>query len=539
MIMKIILTTLLSFTSFFTLLSQPVVDFELFASGSLNSIVDIRNAGDDRLFAVLQGGLIRVVDADGMVQQTPFLDVRNKVVSGGERGLLGLEFHPDFQNNGLFFINYTRSGDGATVISKWSVNAEDPSMADDTSEQIIIVIPQPHSNHNGGDIKFGPDGYLYIGMGDGGSGGDPANYSQNHQSLLGKMLRIDVNVDEGYRIPDDNPFAMDDFTLDEIWALGVRNPWRFSFDAVTNDLWIADVGQNAFEEINRVSAASTGAENYGWRCYEGNSPFNLNGCGDEESYTFPVYDYSHSNGDQSVTGGYVYRGEDFPALNGKYIYGDFNSGRIFMLEEDNGNYSNSQIGSLGEFQISTFGVDVRNELYVAARGQGAIYRITEFCEGYKPTLTEQDGVLFVALNGSEWSDDFVLSWYDDTGFVTENQDSIFIPEQSGTYYVVLTHERGCELESDPVSVIVSSTTDKQDPVVVKVFPNPFANSFTIQTIFPIEVEAVLMDINGRRLDARVIPPDSQFIWNSDLPAGLYVIQIITNNGIWNYRVVKK
>jgi glucose/arabinose dehydrogenase len=524
----------------FSLFSQPVVNLVPFASSSdLSGIVGLTHAGDERLFSVLQNGIIRIVNPDGQVIREPFLDIRNKVSTGGERGLLGLAFHPDYQQNGIFFLNYTRTGDGATVVSRWQVLADNPNIADIQSEKIIITIPQPQSNHNGGDIKFGPDGYLYIGMGDGGGGGDPGNFSQNRQSLLGKMLRIDINVDEGYRIPEDNPFAMDDFTLDEIWGLGLRNPWRFSFDVQTGDLWIADVGQNAVEEINMVSSDSQGGENYGWRCYEGNRPFNLNGCNDPEVYVYPVFEYTHQNGDRSITGGFVYRGEDFPALNGMYIFGDFVSGRVFMLDSIEGEYQSSMVGNVGEFQLSTFGEDVRNELYVTARGSGSIFRVTDFCEAYFPVITNVDGLLTVNLNGGEWNEDILIEWYDDFGFLFETQDSIFIPDASGSYYVVLSHSAGCIFESEPIAVIVSSSTIIFDRPVIDVFPNPFNNKFTIESNFEFEVDVVLLDMMGKRLDAQVVPPDSRFSWYSNLPTGHYILKIATPDGHWIKKLVKK
>ncbi|WP_321539555.1 PQQ-dependent sugar dehydrogenase [Flavobacterium piscinae] len=251
------------------------------------------NAGDDRLFVVQRGGLIRIVNPNGTVNTTPFLSLTSIITAGGERGLLGLAFHPDYATNGRFYVNYTRSGDGATVIARYNVSDTDENIANANSGEILLTIAQPFSNHNGGSLNFGPDGYLYIGMGDGGSGGDPNNYGQNLNSLLGKMLRIDVNGETGYTIPADNPYA-DIAGEDEIWSVGMRNPWKFSFDRQTGDLWIADVGQNAIEEINKAASSEAGL-NYGWRCYEGNSPYNTTGCGGSSNYTFPVAQYTHAS----------------------------------------------------------------------------------------------------------------------------------------------------------------------------------------------------------------------------------------------------
>ncbi len=248
---------------------------EVIASG-LQAPVFITHAGDNsgRLFVLEQPGRIRVIK-QGMLLSTPYLDITSLVLYGGERGLLGLAFHPNYKQNGTFYVNYTRQTDGATVIARYRVSATNPDLADSASATILMIIPQPYANHNGGCLQFGQDGYLYIGMGDGGSGGDPQNYAQNINSLLGKMLRIDVNNGNPYAIPPDNPYVNRD-GADEIWALGLRNPWRFSFDRLTGDLYIADVGQNAWEEVNFQAANAQGGINYGWRCREGAHPYNSN-----------------------------------------------------------------------------------------------------------------------------------------------------------------------------------------------------------------------------------------------------------------------
>ena len=257
---------ILLLTTFNISFSQSVI-LESFGP-TFNSPVEIKNAGDERLFIVEKSGKIKILNSDGSVNSTPFLDIEDRVsISGNERGLLGLAFHPNYPENPYFFVNYTNNS-GNTTISKFSVSSNE-NIAN-TNETILLTINQPYANHNGGCINFGPDGNLYIGMGDGGSGGDPQNYSQNTNSLLGKMLRINVNSGV-YSIPDDNPFGS------EIWSTGLRNPWKFSFDSENGNLWIADVGQNEFEEINLVIDNPSNI-NYGWRCYEGNEPYNTSGC---------------------------------------------------------------------------------------------------------------------------------------------------------------------------------------------------------------------------------------------------------------------
>lgn len=311
----------------------------------------------DRLFVVDQPGEIYVYQ-DGAMLETPFLDISSIVNDqGNEQGLLGLAFHPDYAENGYFFVNYTAQ-DGSTVVARYSVSADDPNLADPDSEEVVIWIEQPFANHNGGMLAFGPDGYLYIGMGDGGSAGDPNNNGQDPFTLLGAMLRLDINT-EPYAIPLDNPFADGTEGRPEIWAIGLRNPWRFSFDRATGDLYIADVGQNQYEEVNFQPADSTGGENYGWNIYEGRHSYE----GQELDGTVkPIAEYSHDLG-CSVTGGYVYRGSELPELEGVYLYADYCSGTIFWLKNTDGEWEGDVFMNT-DSPISSFGEDANGEIYV-------------------------------------------------------------------------------------------------------------------------------------------------------------------------------
>lgn len=337
--------------------------------------VDIQNSGDgtNRLFVLEQRGIIWVFENQSNVStKKVFLDLTEKVASGGEMGLLGLAFHPNYKSNGFFFLDYTMNNPRRTVISRFKVSA-DINVGDKTSEIVLMQIEQPYSNHNGGQISFGPDGFLYISLGDGGSGGDPRNNAQNLASLLGKILRIDVDRNDSgknYTIPNDNPFKGN--TLghkEEIYAYGLRNVWRFSFDLITKNLWAADVGQNAWEEINLIKKGG----NYGWRCYEGNHPYNTSGC-NSTNYIKPIWEYGHnSEGGYSITGGFVYRGKNASEFTGKYIYGDFVSGSIWALEYSNNNVKNSLLFK-GANVVSTFGVDEKQEIYFANYSNGKIYK---------------------------------------------------------------------------------------------------------------------------------------------------------------------
>ena len=320
----------------------------------------LTHAGDDRLFVVEQPGRIRIVRG-GRVLDAPFLDIGAKVNSrANEQGLLSVAFDPAYTSSGLFYVNYTRQPDGATVVERYRVS-DNPDAADPNSGEVLLSIDQPEANHNGGQLQFGPDGHLYIGMGDGGGGGDrhgTIGNAQDDTALLGKMLRMDVRSGDV-----------------SIWAKGLRNPWRFSFDRATGDLYIADVGQNAYEEVNFQSASSAGGENYGWRILEGLHCYNPQENCDGAGLTLPVAEYSHDSG-CSVTGGYVYRGRAYPWLEGLYVFADYCSGMVWSLERSApGEWVMTEVLEV-RVTVSSFGEDAAGELYLAGHNEGAIYRLT-------------------------------------------------------------------------------------------------------------------------------------------------------------------
>ncbi|BFO67202.1 PQQ-dependent sugar dehydrogenase [Chryseobacterium sp. KCF3-3] len=344
---------------------------EEFATG-LTSPVEITNANDNRLFVVQQDGIIKIIQPNGTINTTHFLNIGSKITFGGERGLLGLAFHPQYSTNGYFFVYYNNLS-GNIIVARYSVSSTDPNVADPASEKILLNIPKPFDNHNGGSIHFAPDGKLWIITGDGGSGGDPNNNAQNKNVLLGKMLRIDVDATGPYNIPPDNPFAGAGVDgADEIWAYGLRNAWKFSFDLTTGNAMIADVGQGAIEEINKMPITTAGL-NYGWRCYEGNNAYNTAGCAAQSTMTFPVAVYNHSGGKCSITGGYVYRGSQYPSLQGKYFFADYCSSQIGILDTNNAiTWTTPYSGN----NFSTFGEDYQKGLYVADLSNGKIFKIS-------------------------------------------------------------------------------------------------------------------------------------------------------------------
>ena len=359
--------------------TEPEVDLVPIVAKGIQSPLYLTHAGDGsgQLFVVEQPGTIRVI-VQGILQNKPFLDITNRVLSGGERGLLGLAFHPKHRQNGRFFVNYTRRDDGATVLAEY--RRQGLSLQASTEERTLMVVPQPYANHNGGMVTFGPDGFLYIGRGDGGSGGDPQNRAQNPAELLGKILRIDVDGAEPYAIPSDNPYARAG-GRPEIFATGVRNPWRFSFDRATGALWLADVGEKRWEEIDLVTRGG----NYGWRIMEGTHCFLPEKNCHIEGLTMPVFEYGHDQGRCSITGGYVYRGRNLPTLQGSYLFGDFCSGEIFVVAIVNGVEAGNEPHLLRKtgMRISSFGEDETGEVYVVDH-RGALYRLGPF-----PSLSDR------------------------------------------------------------------------------------------------------------------------------------------------------
>lgn len=366
---------------------------------TFTSPVFITHPGDgtNRVFIVQQNGTIRVMNNDSSASSAPiFLNITNKVIAGGESGLLGLAFHPNYSSNRYFYVYYTRAGDGTLIVSRFTTFAGNPNKADSLSELNLLTVPHPNfSNHNGGALMFGADGYLYAGMGDGGSGGDPNNNGQNVNSMLGKIHRIDVNNPSGgnnYGIPPGNPFAAGGGRA-EIFCWGLRNPWRISQDPVTKTIYCGDVGQGFWEEVDTISVG----KNYGWRCYEGNHPYNTSGCGAISNYTFPIKEYYHTGGACSITGGYVYRGSRIPVLTGRYIYGDYCNRNVWKLFYNSGVVNDTVLIGQLPSNLLSFGVDKNNEIY-ACCANGVIYKFNYIPIGIKGNSNHVPGLFKIEQN---------------------------------------------------------------------------------------------------------------------------------------------
>jgi glucose/arabinose dehydrogenase len=447
-----------------------------FPNLTFSSPLDLQHAGDgtDRIFVVERAGIIKVFQNSANTSQVKiFLDITDRVVSGGELGLLGLAFHPDYENNGYLYVNYTSQNPNLhTRISRFKVTDTNPDSADKNSEQIILTYDQPYSNHNGGCVAFGPDGYLYIASGDGGSGGDPQNNSQNVNNLLGKILRIDIdNPAPGlfYSIPPNNPFVDSTGTVrKEIFAWGLRNPWRFSFDSETGTIWCADVGQDAWEEIDIIQ----NGKNYGWRCYEGNHPYNLNGCNYPE-YIFPVWEYSHSIG-ASITGGYVYRGPNVPEIFGHYIYGDYSSKKVWALKYDGITPPINTLLLTAPGSITSFGVDKNNELYIVSF-DSKIYRFLPTASIIAPSNLNGLGAMLL----SNPPDVIVmLDWNDNS----DNEEGFIIERKTiGSDFVIIDSVQANQNSFVDINVIDSTIYIYRVRAFAGNVYSGYSNSVTVTT----------------------------------------------------------
>ncbi len=466
-----------------------------FATG-ISQITDVAHAGDERLFVTQQAGLIRIVQPDGSILPTPFLSL-SVLNSGNEQGLLGIAFDPDYATNGYFYVNYTfGSGSGSTRISRFTVSA-DPNVADPASEEILYTRQQPATNHNGGDLDFGPDGYLYVGFGDGGGANDTQNNAQNMATVLGKMIRIDVHSASPYAVPPDNPFVSTPGVLPEIWASGLRNPWRFGFDTETGDLWIGDVGQNAWEEVDFWPAGDNSGPNFGWRCREGlvaTPGVSQAGCGTAADYDAPVQVHVNNPGTQwcSVIGGRVYRTDEYYRLIGRYIYTDYCYGRIFSLHPDGvGGWTSEQLTTSAITGLTVIAENASGDLYAGSRNTSTLYRIEDVCPMAQPTI-EQDGNELTATEGLSYV------WYFNGEVISGATGQTIDIEANGDYHVVVNFGPNCQLASEVGDYIWSGLSDI-DAEQVTIHPNPARDQMIIEGL-PKEVDQlVFVDMSGREV----------------------------------------
>ena len=527
--------------------SQPTLNYRRVIT-SLSAPVEIVSApdGSNRLFVVQKVGSVKVFDKFYNFLGD-FVTVSGITING-ERGLLSMTFHPNYKTNGLFFVYYTTTL-GDIEISRYKVSGN-PNKADTTSRTIIITIPhRVAANHNGGRLSFGADGYLYFATGDGGNGGDPPNNSQNGKILLGKMLRIDINNPNpplNYSIPPDNPFVNDSTIADEIWALGLRNPFRWSFDRRTHDMWIADVGQGAREEINFGKAGSTKGINYGWRCYEGKIAYNPSGCKPADQYISPIFDYTHNltTGGSSVTGGYVYRGSEYPSLNGYYIFADYISNNQWMISDSSNAWIIKQQSGAFPRNIVGFGESEDGSLYACSITEGAVYKLEAFT-GVQVNILDFTGAERLGISQLGWvaTEQNILQYEvessnDSINFVKEGVVTARnrLPENS---YRFADNIRGTQRKFYRLRIInKDGKWDYSKTIVVTnnfaltnfIFPSIIRNSVLSFHTSDIYDNILLFGVNGtvflhkdiRGLKGRIDIPVS------NLPKGMYLVKISNN-----------
>lgn len=501
--------------------------------------VYVTHAGDDRLFVVERQGVIKIITDSMQVSSTPFLDITFEVNSSGttgdEQGLLGLVFDPDYATNGFFYVNYIFGpGSGTSRISRFQVS-DDPDVADPATETVLYTLVQPYSNHNGGCMQFGPDGYLYCGFGDGGSANDPSGNGQNMGTALGKMLRLDVSQhNDTFVIPPSNPFVDTQDTLPEIWASGLRNPWRFSFDRLTGDLWIGDVGQGAWEEVDHWPAGDDSGPNFGWRCREGfvaTPGINQSGCGDASAYVDPVAAINHgTQGWCAVIGGYVYRGPAFPHLYGKYIFTDYCNGDFITLGEENVLDTLMLSNNAG---YSGFGEDVDGEMYVVDVVNNNVKKIVDACPMPDPVVLVE-GAELTAPSAGSWQ------WYFNGTAIPGADDQTYTATENGSYSVQADYGGPCQLFSAPVSVVVTDIRTV-DGATLSLWPQPAQDVIHVGARAPAlaDVRIDLMDATGRVVRTVRWPAgtDQVTVGTAGLARGTYILRGTRIAGTWR-RIVE-
>jgi glucose/arabinose dehydrogenase len=532
--------------SAFNLNSQPVASFNPVISSGLTNPVDIVSANDgtNRIFIAEQGGTIKAYDNNFNLLNNNFLTITGNFTTGGERGLLSLAFHPDFENNRYFFVYYTNAAGGINI-DRFQVLTTDPNQADAATQTNIMTVVKPvaFGNHNGGKLNFGADGNLYFALGDGGGTGDPRNFAQRGDSLWGKMVRINVDnftTAPFYTIPADNPFVADPNVLDEIFSLGLRNPWRWSFDKLNGNFWIADVGQGAREEVSVLAPAQASGANYGWRCYEGFIPYIATGCLPASNYEPPIFDYPHNNatGGFSITGGYVYRGSLYPAMYGYYICADYVSGNVWVINATT--FATSiQTGVLSN--VAAFG-ELENGELVALSRNGVLYRVftntalslklTDFngyaAGNYKQlnwqTADEKEVLQFEV----EYSSDGVL--FKKAGTITAKNENIavytfrhYVQNNVVFYRLKMLHQNG-DIEYSKVIAVKNKRTEYQ-PVIYFYNGNPRA--IWLNTSPNEKATFQLFNLNGQAVMQKENYLNNAIIDLQKIPAGLYIGKIIT------------
>lgn len=504
---------------------------------------------DGNFLLIEKSGNVETLDADGN-HLNSVLDVSDHIGSAdGEQGLLGLAVHPAYPDSPYIYLNHTDENDN-TAIVRYTFYPDSTSI-DTATRKVLLTIEQPYSNHNGGNIVFGPDDYLFIGMGDGGSAGDPENRAQDLTTLLGKILRIDVNGDDPYGVPEGNPFVDSTDVQPEIWSYGWRNPWRFSFDRETGDMWVGDVGQGEVEEISFEVRDTVGGQNYGWRCYEGDQEYDTSiGC--DGPFEAPLITRNHSTGDASIVGGYRYRGPD-TSLQGNYIFGDFISGNIYMAvlsDLDTPTVDTLMIiDNIGN--IASFAEDSDGSLFALSLS-GSIFRIGSAADSTgcdtllapELALLDKDGDSTALVTDSTFAQ--YVWFYSESSDqkadfepVDTTEEYLFYPLESGNYYVAVSDTAGCTGESDIVNVTLSEAVSALEFFDIKVFPNPVSDFMTIRTNEVLKNARIDIINSQGRLIRQVQSQLPGTVLMQNLPSGLYFVKFMTDRKYFVTKVFKE
>ncbi len=512
--------------------TAPPVEVQLVPwANNIQYITDIADPGDGRLFVASQGGSIWVVTDSMTVLPDPFLNIYWLVMSSGEQGLIGLTFDPDYADNGYFYVNYTQPYEAGhnTIISRFSVSGDDPNVADPNSEVVLMSIAQPGDIHKGGDLEFGPDGYLYLSIGDGGPQGDPANSGQSLNTRLAKILRIDVHADGTWSAPAENPFAgAAGDTLPEIYAYGVRNPFRLALDRLTGDLWFGDVGQSSYEEVNFMHGDTSGV-NFGWRCYEGEMPYSPGLCTDSTALAFPVATHANiMNGGNfcALIGGKVYRGAQFPRLYGRYLYTDYCNGSIRSIRPDgNGGWLNEQLLAPGMAGNTCLAENHQGELFLANQITQRVYKLVDRCPMPPPTLTDLDTAL-------QCSDATGYSWYRNGELLGGANGAVLPYPSDGSYWVVADMGNGCLFTTDTVQVLHTGLPAAQS-FALAISPDPARDYIHVKLpeAPPAAWSVELFDLVGKPVRSwRVAGGHNTSLFIGDLPPGRYLLVATGDRG---------
>lgn len=496
---------------------------------NLPNVVDLAHCGDFRLFAVQQNGVIRIITDSMTVLPTPFLDIHDSVLYEGEQGLLGLAFDPDYAVNGCFYVNYVSATGGThSRISRFRVSG-DHNVADPASERILYTVQQPYVNHKGGDLDFGPDGLLYVGFGDGGDGGDPQNHAQTLSDPLGDMIRIDVSdPDTTYTIPPSNPFVnAGPDTLPEIWASGLRNPFRFGFDRLNGDLWIGDVGQSAWEEIDHRLPTDPAGANFGWHCYEGIAPYNTQDCQEQSAYVQPVIVHVNDGAQGqwcAIVGGRVYRGAQWPHLYGRYLYTDFCKGEYWSLRPTGADtWIDEPVLVDNPSGGACIAENAEGELFTANLISGTVFKLIDRCPMDPPTIS-LTGAVFTSTPADSYQ------WYFDNDLIDGATGQSYQPTLNGDYFVVADFGDGCVLRSDTLT-LTNVGLSESTSVHLLLDPNPANEELTARWERSLAVRTlVIRDLQGRALRVMPTTTDRERIDTRGLATGSYLLELCTADG---------